>query len=146
MAQGVLEQNSKHRDPNFQLSVDSAGTHPFRIGQAPDEHAQNALQHRGVDISGLRARVVEADDFRRFDYVLAMDRANLQLLRYTCPEQRHHVLHLYLEFSPSSARDEIPDPYQRGESAFEKSLDLIELATTGFLEHLSQLHVSPGTP
>jgi protein-tyrosine phosphatase len=144
MAQGLLEQRSKQAGLEPALSVDSAGTHPFRVGQAPDEDAQCAVAARGVDVSSLRARLVEADDFRRFDFVLAMDRDNLQLLRYTCPASRRHILHLYLQFAPTTRRDEIPDPYKCGGPAFEKALDLIELATTGFLDHLRQLHDKAG--
>src|SRR5574340_64641 len=63
------------------ILIDSAGTHDFHIGDAPDLRAQRAAQQRGYDMSGLRGRQVGESDFHRFDYVLAMDKANLAILK-----------------------------------------------------------------
>src|SRR3989338_5100754 len=68
-----------------QILIDSAGTHDYHIGDAPDLRTQRAAQQRGYDMSGLRGRQVEEGDFHRFDYVLAMDRANLAILRSLAP-------------------------------------------------------------
>src|SRR5664279_1878071 len=64
-----------------QIQIDSAGTHDYHIGDAPDARTQRAAKQRGYDMSQLRGRQVEAGDFMRFDYVLAMDEANLAILQ-----------------------------------------------------------------
>ena len=75
------------------ILIDSAGTHDYHIGDAPDARAQRAAQQRGYDMSGLRGRQVDEGDFYRFDYVLAMDRTNLSILHCLAPQGRgvHHA-------------------------------------------------------
>src|SRR3954468_14707625 len=80
-AEGVVRAAAAPECPTFGLEVDSAGTADYHVGEPPDQRAIAAAQRRGIDLSGLRARLVTAADFRRFDYMLAMDRANLFALQ-----------------------------------------------------------------
>ena len=140
MAEGMLAHQHQRSGVDFELELDSAATHPYQVGRAPDDQAQAVALSRSVDISALRARVVTAEDFQSFDYVLAMDRDNLQMLRYICPGSRQQVLHLFMEFAAQADTLDIPDPYGADDDAFEHALDLIELAVAGFLEHLHREH------
>lgn len=63
------------------IGTDSAGTHDYHGGEPPDRRSQSAARARGADLSDLRARRVTAEDFRRFDYVLAMDHGHLEHIR-----------------------------------------------------------------
>lgn len=67
------------------LTVDSAGTGGWHAGDPPDRRAQAAARRHGTDISGLRARQVRPEDFRKFDHVFALDRQNLQDLQAIAP-------------------------------------------------------------
>ena len=51
------------------------------MGEQPDRRATAEAALRGYDLSPLRARQVCAEDFLRFDYILAMDEMNLVELR-----------------------------------------------------------------
>ena len=123
------------------VEVDSAGTHAYHIGKAPDERSQAAALRRGVDLSSLRARQVEAADFQYFDYVLAMDDENLQLLEMICPMDQRSKLQLFMEYAPQMKKREVPDPYYGGNSGFERVLDLVEAAAEGLLENIKQRHL-----
>ncbi|MCF6293380.1 MAG: low molecular weight phosphotyrosine protein phosphatase, partial [Robiginitomaculum sp.] len=59
------------------IIVDSAGTANWHIGNSPDARACAMAAKEGYDMSGLYARAVIRDDFHDFDYILAMDRQNL---------------------------------------------------------------------
>ena len=59
------------------MKVDSAGTGDWHIGHAPDVRAQRHAKAHGYNINKLVARQVSADDFRKFDLILAMDAQNL---------------------------------------------------------------------
>ena len=59
------------------ITIDSAGTHSHHEGAPPDRRAIAAAARRGFNISDLRARRVQEEDFRRFNLILAMDRDNL---------------------------------------------------------------------
>ena len=115
---------------------DSAGTHDYHTGEAPDPRAQEAARRRGYDLSALRARQVTRSDFSEFDYVLAMDEVNLQLLQRLCPPQYAPKLKLYMEFGADTPAREVPDPYYGGAQGFERVLDMVEQAAQGLLRQL----------
>lgn len=77
------------QDANVQhlIEVDSAGTHAYHIGHPPDHRSQQAALQRGYKMDDLRARAVNMNDFEAFDYILAMDKENLALLRQRSPKQ-----------------------------------------------------------
>jgi protein-tyrosine phosphatase len=95
-----------------------------------------AARRRGLDMSRLRARQIVSEDFARFDFILAMDHANLSDLRRRAPTQYRQRIRLFLEFAPDLGIDEVPDPYYGGAAGFEDVLDLAEQAARGLLSHL----------
>ncbi|TCS36234.1 protein tyrosine phosphatase [Paucimonas lemoignei] len=118
------------------IRIDSAGTHDYHVGNAPDNRSQQFAQRRGYDLSMQRARQVQASDFSDFDYVLAMDRDNLARLQTACPPQHHHKLGLFMQYASNSPSDVVPDPYYGGGSGFDRVLDYIEDASDGLLDVL----------
>lgn len=117
------------------IGIDSAGTHDYHPGKAPDIRSQNAAARRGYNMKDLRARQVQARDFQIFDYILAMDKHNLSLLRAQCPAQFTYKLGLLVRYSKRPfLTEEVPDPYFGGEQGFEVVLDMIEDAAAGLLE------------
>ncbi len=137
-AEGVLRAIAAREYPYLKLEVDSAGTADYHVGEPPDRRTVAAARRRGYDLSGLRARQVQSEDFRRFDYLLAMDRANLSEL-----ESRRLVgaparLALFMSFAPGGEYDEVPDPYYGGTEDFERVLDLCESAARGLLSQLGK--------
>src|SRR5512146_2908735 len=123
------------------IHIDSAGTHGYHVGDAPDARTQRAARQRGYDMSRLRGRQVEAGDFMHFDYVLAMDEANLDILRRLRPHNAQGHLGLFLEFAEHHREREVPDPYYGGADGFERVLDMVEDAAHGLLQHIRQEHV-----
>ena len=122
------------------ILIDSAGTHDYHIGEPPDRRAQQAAQQRGYDMSGLRGRQVEEGDFHRFDYVLAMDQANLAILQRLAPPSGDAQLRLFLDYARHHAEREVPDPYYGGADGFERVLDMVEDAAEGLLQHIRRWH------
>jgi len=123
------------------VEVDSAGTHDYHVGEPPDRRAVEAARRRGVDLSGLRARQVMPIDFERFDYVLAMDRQNLEILMERAPPQYHERIQLFMDFAPDAYAREVPDPYYGTANGFEEVLDLLEQASEGLLRELLDRNV-----
>jgi protein-tyrosine phosphatase len=138
MAEGVFKHHVMHAGLEGCIAADSAGTHDYHIGEPPDPRAQRAASRRGYDLSALRGRQVSRSDFSEFDYLLAMDEANLRVLEQLCPSQHAHKLKLFMEFSTGPALREVPDPYYGGEPGFERVLDMVEQAAQGLLGHLRE--------
>ena len=145
-AQGVLEAMSRQAGLQERLFVDSAGTHDYHIGKAPDQRAQAHAARRGYDLSQQRARQLLAQDFETFDWILVMDAANEQAARRLCPPGQEHKLRRLGSFCLQHRSDEVPDPYYGGADGFEQVLDLVEDACTGLLQFLSGSGRQPGDP
>jgi len=137
-AEGVFRHFTEQAGLSGRVLSDSAGTHGYHVGEAPDPRAQRAAECRGYDLGALRARQVTPDDFGRFDYILAMDRENVLALRCICPPQHSGKLKLFMEFGGDPAVREVPDPYYGGMHGFERVLDLAEQGSRGLLEHLRE--------
>src|SRR5574340_744878 len=135
-AEGVARHHIVRRGCEDLIEVDSAGTGGYHAGEPPDARAVAAARRRGIDLSGIRARRVVAEDFDRFDLVLAMDRDNLQYLERTCPPEHSAKLRLLLSYSPGLGMDEVPDPYFGGDAGFERVLDMIENSVLALMSEL----------
>lgn len=113
------------------VEVDSAGTSDWHIGKPPYGPAVEAAAARGYDLTPLRARRVTAEDFDRFDLILAMDRANLADIEALRRPGQTTPVRLFLDYATDTAVTEVPDPYYTRD--FDEALDLIEAAAQGLM-------------
>ncbi len=135
-AEGVFRAVVRAQGLEQVIETDSAGTHSYHVGDAPDARAQAAAARRGIDLSGLRGRQATRHDIESFDFILAMDRENLRHLRALSPPGMEDKIRLFLDFAPSRPEREVPDPYFGGDGGFDRVLDMVEEAATGLLEHI----------
>lgn len=135
-AEIVLRQIAAREAPELGIEVDSAGTAGWHVGAPPDPRSIQAALRRGYDLRDRRARILEAEDFERFDLLLAMDTSNLETLRRRSPAHLQERVRLFLSFAPQLERTEVPDPYYGGPNGFEEVLDLVEAASRALLQQL----------
>jgi protein-tyrosine phosphatase len=123
------------------VEVDSAGTGDWHVGEPPDRRSTAAGKRRGLKLQG-RARQITAADFDRFDYLVAMDRSNLENLSRLVPsEDAKAKVVLFRNFDPGAPRDaDVPDPYYGEGDGFEKVLDICEASCRGLLQHIRENH------
>jgi protein-tyrosine phosphatase len=119
------------------ILIDSAGTGSWHVGEERDRRSRAVAMRRGMPIEGC-ARQFEAEDFQRFDLVLALDQENARDLRRLAPDpQAKAKVHLLREFDPKAGRDtDVPDPYYGGPDGFERVFDICLSACQGLLDHL----------
>lgn len=135
-AEGVFRHVVKERNMQDFITIDSAGTHAYHVGEPPDRRAQATAKSRGIDLSAQRARKVEASDFDRFDYIIAMDRSNYEDLKRIKGENPKAQLHLFMDFASDWDNREVPDPYYGGSNGFVEVFDMVQSASEGLLEHI----------
>jgi len=135
-AQAVFRVAATHAGIADRIRVDSAGTHGYHAGQPPDSRAVRAAHARGYDMTPLRARQIMREDFLRFDWIFAMDRANLRALTELRPPEYEGHLGLYLDLVPDVEARDVPDPYYGGTAGFERVLDLAEIASEALVDRL----------
>lgn len=120
-----------------QIEVDSAGTHDYHAGCAPEPRAVRVAAQRGYELVELRARRFTADDFRTFDLICAMDRGHLAILERRRPNSAAAQVRLFMDFAPSHSPHHganVPDPYYGDAADFEIALDMIEEGARGLVE------------
>lgn len=137
-AEGVFRGILRRKNLEDRIEVDSAGTHGYHAGEAPDQRTQRAAAVRQYDLSNMRARKVAAQDLDYFDLILAMDHNNLSVLKRICPPDKHDRLGLFMSYSKNFDDDEVPDPYYGLGHGFDLVLDMIEDAANGLMESLEQ--------
>lgn len=111
------------------LTLDSAGTGGWHVGDPPYGAMQEAARARGIDLSDLRARQFSADDFDRFDLIVAMDRQNKTDIERLRPKGNTTPVRQMAEI-------DVPDPYYTRD--FDGALDVIEAAAKRLLADISQ--------
>jgi protein-tyrosine phosphatase len=135
-AEGVMR--AKLAAAGLDVEVDSAGTHGYHLGAPPDARSQQHAGQRGYDLSALRARQLIAEDFSRFDLVLAMDADNLAHAERLCPPGQRQRLKLLMDYAPHTGKAHVPDPYYGGAAGFDEVLDLVEAACDGLVASLRE--------
>lgn len=138
-AEGVFREKVRAAGLADRVTIDSAGTHDYHPGDAPDARSQRHAKARGYDISDLRARVLRAEDFERFDWLVVMDETNYSAVQRRLPEAARPKLRRLMAFSAEHAAQgvhDVPDPYYGDAADFERVLDLVEAASDGLVAHL----------
>lgn len=120
------------------FSAGSAGIAGHHVGEAPDPRTREAAARRGYRMDSLRARQLEAEDFSRFDLLLAMDPSVLDVMRRLQQQGRAGKADtaLFLDYLPGHEGRAVPDPYYGGTEGFEAVLDLVEEGCTALLREL----------
>jgi protein-tyrosine phosphatase len=136
-AEAVFRELVRREAPHSGIDADSAGTHDYHIGNPPDRRSIAAARRRGIDMSGLRARLLVPEDFERFDLLLVMDEQNLRDALALAPRASAQRVRLMLEYAPGLGMREVPDPYYGEPQDFERVLDLLEAAARGLLVTLT---------
>lgn len=134
-AEAVFRHQLQQQRLDHLIECDSAGTADYHIGKSPDHRTVQLAHQHGYDMSPLRARQVQDEDFEQFDLVLAMDHSNLAELRRRAGQSFEHKLKRFLEFS-ACEEQEVPDPYYGGSEGFVHVLQLVEEASAGLIQHL----------
>ena len=120
------------------ITIDSAGTHDYHVGDPPDSRSVATARARGFDLSALRARKVRRQDFYIFDLILAMDNDHYQHLTALRPNDAKADVKLFLEYHPTATDRDVPDPYYGGPDGFNDVLDMIEQASRVLLADITR--------
>lgn len=126
------------------ITLDSAGTGAWHVGEERDRRSRAVAKRRGMPITGP-ARQFARSDFDRFDLVLALDEDNARELRRLAPtDEARAKIHLLREFDKDAEPGaEVPDPDYGGPEGFELVFDICLAACRGLLDHLQRTYLVP---
>ena len=139
MAEGVFRSLSRR---NARIGkIDSAGTGAYHTLDPPDSRTMETLRKHGISDYDHGARQVRGEDFRDFDYVLAMDAYNLRDLqraqrRYEANggQSKARVM-LFGEYSKREGPEEVIDPYYGENNGFEEVFQQVLRLSKNFLSN-----------
>ncbi|MHB8637552.1 MAG: low molecular weight protein-tyrosine-phosphatase [Fimbriimonadaceae bacterium] len=118
------------------VSVDSAGTSDWHVGQPSDARAIEVAESRGYAMTH-RARQVRPIDFQIFDLIVAMDTENVRALKQV-PGFIVEKVRLARSFDPDADGAEVEDPYYGTLDEFKTIADQLEAACRGILAHVAR--------
>ncbi|MCP4315817.1 MAG: low molecular weight phosphotyrosine protein phosphatase [Hyphomicrobiales bacterium] len=133
LAEGIVRNLAEERGLADMLTIDSAGTGSWHVGEPPDSRAIAKAAQYVIDISEQRGRQVAQEDFDRFDLMLAMDGSNLQTLHARSPNSCRAGLNLFMDYTVGRNED-VPDPYYGGPDGFETVFRMIERGGAALLD------------
>ena len=134
-AEGVMLDLVRKAGLADKITIDSAGTGSWHVGELPDHRARAAAAKRGLDLCSL-GRQISQQDFDRFDLIVVMDDVNLRHVSVMAGHRTSPPIRLLRSFDPSAPPGaHVPDPYAGGAAGFEEVLDQCERACAGLLAY-----------
>lgn len=139
LAQGIFERQIRAAGLEGKFHADSAGISGFHAGEPPHSSSIRIAKKYGINIETQRSRPVQQKDGEVFDYIIAMDTANRDSLlsEFRFPD---HKVHLIRDFSLSGRAKglSVPDPWGKGDDAFEHVYAILDDAVAGFVAQLRE--------
>jgi len=136
MAQAIFEQLLVEQGLSSLITCDSAGTASYHIGKSPDIRTLDVLEKHHIATS-QKARQLVTKDIETFDYVLVMDKENLDNAKVIAKNtiQPKAKIQLVLDYGDSGV-EEVPDPYYGGKEGFEYVYGLLYDALQNFIKKI----------
>lgn len=137
-AEGVFRHFVIKEGLEAQFKIDSAGLHDYHEGENADPRTIQCAKKRGYDLSQIISRPLTRDDFKNYDYLIAMDTSHLIAMQELCPDhlKDQKIIKLFMDYTKEYKGKSVPDPYYDSEKGFEIVLDMIEEATMGMLKSI----------
>lgn len=123
-------------DAGLDIEIASCGTGNWHVGEQADSRMRAAAAKAGYELETHRARQLQANDFERYDLLLAMDSNNLRDMQRVSEGKASDRLALFLEWAGAMPPRDFPDPYYEELTAFTQSVALAERGVQGLIERL----------
>jgi protein-tyrosine phosphatase len=138
MAETVFLDLVKRAGYEGAVTVMSAGTGDWHVGEPSDARTMAALESRGYDGSRHRAKQFDPAWFDNLDLVVVFDRSQERILRaWANTEQDRGKVQMLLSFdSQQAAQGDVPDPYYSDAAMFSTVLGMIERASAALFRQI----------
>ncbi|KAK4056234.1 Low molecular weight phosphotyrosine protein phosphatase [Microbotryomycetes sp. JL221] len=133
MAEAVVQHLANER--GMDVKVDSAGTAGYHIGEECDERTTATCKKHGVPISG-EARQLERSDFDKFDYIVGMDKMNMENIRRIQPKGSKAKVAMFGDYGDGK---QVQDPYYGPKNGFETCYEQCVQYGNGLLDEIAKI-------
>jgi len=132
LAEGIFSKLITENKLTHFIQCDSAGVASYHVGELADKRTRANAQSHGIDLTH-RARAFVRADFLNFDYIIAMDKSNLEHIIKMRPEKTNAKILLMREFDNNQIGSDVPDPYYGNENDFENVFQILTISCNEFL-------------
>ena len=136
MAESIFRHKVELAGLSDQFLIESAGTGDWHVGDYPDPRTLHVLRQNGIS-EYSRARQVSSSDFERFDYIIAMDLANVRDLHNWKGSVSERVS-LMSHWNEHATLIEVPDPYYGDANGFDVVFEILDESTATLLTKLKK--------
>ena len=136
MAEFVMKDLTERQGLAGKFQIASAATSREELGNDIHPGTRRVLEREGIPFSSRQARQITKSDYEAYDYIIAMDRANLRNLERLLGGDPESKFFLFLEFA--GEHQDIADPWYTGN--FDETYRDIQQGCTALLEFLLQQH------
>lgn len=134
MAEAVFSQMVAEAGLSEQITVDSAGTGAWHVGETAHPGTRRVLARNGINYVGRARQVNRADMADQKTYIIAMAAENMSDLRRRFGD--HPRLYRLLDFAQNTDVRDVPDPYYEGN--FDYVYELVVDGSRGLLETIRE--------
>jgi len=138
MAEAIFAHLVRQKELDNDILTDSAGTASYHIDNQPDHRTIICLRKNNILVNH-HARQFIMNDFDEFDYILPMDRNNLEDI-LSLRKHSKDGIRLMRHFDPLEKNAEVPDPYYGGSEGFDTIFEILMRSSENLLEHLIDTH------
>jgi protein-tyrosine phosphatase len=135
MAEFVMKDLVQKAGLSQQFYIESAATSTEEIGNPVYPPARRKLAEHGIHCAGKTARQLRKNDFKNFDLLIGMDKANIRNMERICGGDPDGKIHLLMEFA-GLPHAEVADPWYTGD--FEATWRDVLEGCQGLLNSLTQ--------
>ncbi|KQL50818.1 protein tyrosine phosphatase [Heyndrickxia shackletonii] len=136
MAEALFRDMLVKENLTNQITVDSAATSSWHIGDPPHKGTLTILKKYSVSTEGLVGRQMKQDDFENFDYIVGMDTSNVKNIYQLTGKTNHPKILRLLDLTEH--KKDVPDPYYTGD--FQETYDLVSQGCRALLEKIREEH------
>ena len=113
MAEFVMKKLVQDAGLEAQFEIASAATSTEELGNPVYPPARRKLSEHGIGCEGKTARQITREDYRYYDYIVAMDKYNLRNLSRMLGEDKAHKISLLMDYTHHPG--EVSDPWYTGD-------------------------------
>jgi protein-tyrosine phosphatase len=135
LAEGILQH--KANTAGLSITVDSAGTNGYHVGEAPHSLSQKVAKLNGINICRQKAKKFTAGDFENYDVIYAMAADVIDDIKQIAGKKYDaaKVKLLMDELHPGKTMD-VPDPWYGEEPGYHDVYKMIERACQAIIEKM----------
>ena len=129
LAEGILRKKLEIAGLDKAVEVDSAGFEPFHTGDPPDHRSVAVAKKYGIDISKLRARLFNPDDYDTFDQIYVMDHNNYRDVIFRARNKAdQEKVDFIMNLVEPGMNLKVPDPWYGNAHDFEVTYSMLNKA------------------